>query len=155
MLGLRYCVLEGHISDSRTRLNRYSWGFSVGATPVTLVGGGNGVVDTIARGRTVVVAGRNSLSGRRFLAYQLQVPDTGVATGVSPLLAGFVLALTLGGLLALVAGLLPELRSRFMPVIFMGFASGASVLLLADTLMCRRLIRPGASHGPHDRSSAP
>jgi hypothetical protein len=161
VLGLRYTLLDGRLSDSRTRVNRYSWTFSVNETPVTLVGGGNGVIDTIAKGRTVAVAGRISLFGKRFLAYQLWVKDTGIAAGVSPAVPAFALAVMLGGLV--VVGFLPELNSKVPPVILLVSGAAASVLMLSDTVKCRALIRAAraqvtasaASLGSNNRRSGP
>jgi hypothetical protein len=87
---LDYQLLEGRISDQRVPIWRYGWDFAVDDTPVRLVGGGSGLIDAMAKGRHVIVAGRRSLLGRRrLIAYRLWVRETGVTIGV-PIAAGAI-----------------------------------------------------------------
>jgi hypothetical protein len=94
------------MSDQRVRTGRYGWDFAVDETPVRFLGGGSGIIDTMAKGRHVIVAGRRSLVGRgRLMVYRLWVRETGVtagiplATGAISLLvqiAGFAVVLAIG-----------------------------------------------------------
>jgi len=101
---LDYKLLEGRISDQRVRIGRYGWDFAVDETPVRFIGGGGGVIDTIAMGRSVAVAGRWSLLGRRrFIAYRLWVRDTGVTAGIPPATAAFSLVVQIAGFVVVLA----------------------------------------------------
>jgi hypothetical protein len=139
MFGLRYTLLDGRISDSRTLVGRYKWAFSINDLPVVLVGGGNGVVDTIAKGRSVAVAGRPSLLGGRFLAYQLWVQETGVTAGIPPSLPIFALSVTL--IAFVVVALLGDIKNTLLVAFLTIVGLPVWVLMLSDTLNCRTLIR--------------
>ena len=139
MLRLRYTVLDGRIGDTRTLVGRNGWIFSVNDAQVFLVGGGVGVVDTIAKGRAVAVAGRPSLLRGRFLAYQLWVKETDVTAGISPALPILGLSISLVGVV--VAGLLGDITTTLWLALLSIAVLPAWGLMLSDTLNCRTLIR--------------
>jgi hypothetical protein len=128
---------------------------------VILVGGGTGIVDTIAKGRTVTVAGRTSLVRGRFLAYQLWVEDTGISAGISPSLPIFGLSVALIGLVG--AALLGDNKTKLLLAFFSIVGMPVWALMLSDTLNCRTLIRaararitsPGAGLGSNKHLERP
>ena len=145
-----YKLLQGRISDQRVFVHRYvllpyTWDFAVDDTPVTLVAGGNGVIDTIAKGRHVVVAGRWSLLGRRrLLVYRLLVGETGITAGIKPAAAALPLLVQIASLLTLLAIGEWKTLALLAPLLAVGIPPAA--LVAYDAYRCSLLMKVVGSH---------
>ena len=129
---LKYTLLEGVIGDQRDRF-KHRYYFDIGETPVSFVSVGIGDVDSIAKERTVIAAGRMPLVGRRFKVVRLHVKETGVDLGYGPVSVAIIFAVVMA---AIAFAMLLDDSPTVVQSLFLLLIIGPAALSAYDAYRC-------------------